>query len=243
MSSEKLVATGLQDFYDDYYDDPQLAGTRKLVAGVLFNSLVELAGRQRHASILDVGAGEGSFLQKISDENIADKLYAVEISESGVERIRKRQLPKLQSVARFDGYKLAFADQSMDLITSLHVLEHVEHERLFLRELARVGKCVFLEVPLENTSNVSMAIERASAGGHINYYNENTFAALLESSGLKVARLKTYAYPVEYEVLVSGGLKGRLKSFVRSAAIRVAPAIAKRRFVYLCAALAYPSGN
>jgi predicted TPR repeat methyltransferase len=243
MSAENLVATGLQDFYDDYYDDPRLAGTRKLVAGVLFNSLMELAGRQRLVTVLDVGAGEGSFLQKISDENIADELYAVEISESGVERIRRRQLPKLESVAQFDGYKLAFADHSIDLITSLHVLEHVEHERLFLRELARVGKSVFLEVPLENTSNVAMAIERASTGGHINYYNENTFLALLESSGLRVARMKTYAYPVEYEILVSGALKGRLKSLVRSAAIRFAPEIAKRRFVYLCAALAYPKGS
>ena len=243
MTAEKLVTAGLQDFYDDYYDDPQLAGIRKLVAGVLFNSLVDVVGRQRHATILDVGAGEGSFLQKISDENFADELHAVEISESGVERIRKRQLPQLQSAAQFDGYKLPFADQSMDIITSLHVLEHVEHERLFLRELARVGKGVYLEVPLENTSNVALAIERAATGGHINYYNENTFAALLESSGLRVASLKTYAYPVEYEVLVSGGLKGRLKSFIRSTAIRVAPAIAKRCFVYLCAALAYPKGT
>jgi 2-polyprenyl-3-methyl-5-hydroxy-6-metoxy-1,4-benzoquinol methylase len=237
MSDTKSQVDGdLQDFYDSYYLDSGLVARRSLVSRVLAGSLFELSGRKQFESILDVGAGEGSFLQLMNDTGVSEVLHGVEISESGVAAIKARQIRHLKSVSRFDGYALNFPEQSQELLTALHVLEHVEHERLFLQELARVGKYAFIEVPLENTINIKKAISQAHIGGHINYYNEDTFRALLETSGFSVLGIKTYAYPLAYEQMISGKTKGLVKSTIRTGALRLLPGLAKRQFVYLSAA-------
>jgi 16S rRNA A1518/A1519 N6-dimethyltransferase RsmA/KsgA/DIM1 with predicted DNA glycosylase/AP lyase activity len=63
--------------------------------------------------ILDVGAGEGSLLEQMSIHNFAKDLYGVEISESGCQTIREKNIPNLIDILKFDGYKRVFEKSLM----------------------------------------------------------------------------------------------------------------------------------
>jgi ubiquinone/menaquinone biosynthesis C-methylase UbiE len=132
--------------------------------------LLMFAKGRSFKKVLEVGAGDGSILQKLSDYNFGSEYHAVEISDSGVAHIRSRNIKDLVSVQEFDGYKLPFEDDSFDLVILSHVLEHVEHERLLLREIKRVSSNFVIEVPIDYKPNVDKRIKHFLAYGHINMY-------------------------------------------------------------------------
>ena len=73
----------------------------------------------------------------------------------------------------FDGYRTLYADNQFDLVLLSHVVEHVEHPRLLLYEAARVGKRLFVEVPLEDNVRLSDDFVFDHVG-HINVYSRKT---------------------------------------------------------------------
>lgn len=146
-------------------------------------------------------------LDKLNRKGLGKKLGVVEISKSGVEAIKARKIAKLDSIDVFDGYHIPHPDKSFDLGLAIHVVEHVEHERMFLREAARVCKKLYIEVPLEHTRDLSKAIRMSGPYGHINFYTTQTFENLLKTSGLKVERLKVFAPDLAYEQHLAGEKK------------------------------------
>ena len=227
--------TALKSFYDGYYTD--VVATKRIIAAVQsVDHLQTLAGNSL-GSLLDVGSGEGAVLQEVSRRGLATSMDAVEISASGIDRINARQLPILRSVQSFDGYKLPFEDKAFDTAIAIHVLEHVEHERLFLREIARVAKRVFIEVPLEHTFRLKRSIAKGKPFGHINHYTQDRFLNVLETSGLTLTHSRVFSNSLAYETFLAGGPKGTIKHAIRSGAIRIAPSLAPKLFVYLGAAL------
>ena len=148
MESKKTkVSSSLQNKYNNYYDGEN--EWRRLGAIDKVGHILELCGDLNPENILEVGFGEGTVLQRLAEFEFSKSLSSVEISKNGVEVIRQRNINKLREIIIFDGYNLPYKDNEFDLIISTHVLEHVEHERMFLNELARVGKNIFIEVPSE----------------------------------------------------------------------------------------------
>jgi SAM-dependent methyltransferase len=103
-----------------------------------------------------------------------------------VEHIKTREIANLKSVQVFDGYKLPFEDDSFDLIILSHVLEHVEHERLLLREIKRVATNCIIEVPIDYRTGVDKRIKHFLAYGHINVYTPTSLRYLLLTEGFEV---------------------------------------------------------
>jgi SAM-dependent methyltransferase len=136
--------------------------------------------------VLDCGAGEGAVLQHLNDDGRFAELHAVDISDSGIEQIRKRALPLLRSLQKFDGYVLPFDDGAFDLAYATHVIEHVEHPRILLRELARVSKHQVFEVPLDYRLGIDTEVKGQLAIGHINIYTPALFRFLLLSEGFEL---------------------------------------------------------
>jgi SAM-dependent methyltransferase len=225
----------LQEFYENYYND-EVAKKRTITAVQSVDHIEFLCGGPL-GHVLDVGAGDGAVLQEIENRGIATSIEAVEISASGIERIESRKLKMLTSVQSFDGYKLPYPDQSFDLALAVHVLEHVEHERLFLRELSRVAKAVYIEVPLEHTFRLIRSIALGKPFGHINHYTQERFLNVLETSGLKPIRSRVFPNSLRLEKFVGGNAVGSIKHVIRSGWLRIAPFIAPKMFVYLGAAL------
>lgn len=179
------VGKTLQSAYDEYYDD-SLSGWRETGAKVKAENIESVCRGQSYEKVLECGAGEGSILKFLSDSNFCNELYALEISDSGITQIKKRDLDKLKEVKKFNGYVIPYPDDYFDLVYCSHVIEHVEHPRVLLRELQRISQNQVFEIPLDYSPKVDRYMNDYLKIGHINVYTPSTFRFLLKSEGFEI---------------------------------------------------------
>jgi len=230
------VRQTLGDLYRDYYDGA-VAAKRAIAARQTVSHLFDLLPHRPYHSVIDIGAGEGAVLAELEKHAFATELHALEISESGINAIRSRHLKTLRAVDRFDGYRMPERAQRFSVGLAAHVLEHVEHERAFIRAIVEAAELVYIEVPLEHTVNVERAIRLSGPYGHINFYTPETFQNLLKTSSAEVVKFRVFANSLEYERFVSGTLVGTIKYLLRVGMLRLFPSLATRRMTYLAAAV------
>ena len=173
--------------YDDFYDD-SIVEWRELGARYKAQNIINVSGGKTYKNVLDCGAGEGSVLKFLDRSDFCENLFAIEISSSGIEQIEGLELTKLREVKKFDGYTIPFPDNFFDLVYCSHVIEHVEHPRMLLREIKRVSKSQIFEVPLDHVINVDKYYKELHSFGHINVYTPSTFRYLLKSEGFSIKR-------------------------------------------------------
>jgi 2-polyprenyl-3-methyl-5-hydroxy-6-metoxy-1,4-benzoquinol methylase len=96
-------------------------------------------------SILDVGCGEGTFLNMLARLGRANTIVGLDVSEVALRYIRGQKI-------RANAEKLPFENGSFDLVNCLEVLEHLKQEA-FIRavgEIKRVAKkYIIVSVPNE----------------------------------------------------------------------------------------------
>jgi ubiquinone/menaquinone biosynthesis C-methylase UbiE len=185
--AKEIISGNVKNAYDEFYKTHDEAW-RMLGAKYKAQHIIDVCKGQSFKKVLEVGAGDGSILKLLSDQNFAPEYHAVEISDSGVAHIKSRDIKNLISVQEFDGYKLPFGDDSFDLIILSHVLEHVEHERLLLREIKRVSKSFVIEVPIDYKPGVDKRIKHFLAYGHINVYTPTSLRYLLQTEGFEIKK-------------------------------------------------------
>ena len=171
--------------YDDFYDE-SIVEWRELGARYKSQNIFDVTGGKTFENVLDCGAGEGSVLKYLDSADFCQNLYAIEISSSGISKIEGLNLTKLREIKKFDGYSIPFPDKYFDLVYCTHVIEHVEHPRLLLREIKRVSKSQVFEVPLDHVINVDKYYKELHSFGHINVYTPSTFRYLLKSEGFTI---------------------------------------------------------
>ncbi|WP_353427866.1 class I SAM-dependent methyltransferase [Polynucleobacter sp. MWH-UH19D] len=230
---DQLLNEKYARLYEGYYDKNEwLVKKRKLSAIDSARNIIDATNKSTNLSLLDVGAGDGNVLAELSGTGVFVRMVALEISDSGIEKIKLRNISELNEVKKFDGYQISFKNKEFDLGIAIHVLEHVEHERLFLSELGRVSKKALIEVPLEHGFNICRAISNGKKTGHINFYTIETLASLLETSGYKIIESKVTAPSVEYEKLLYGASRGRVKNILRKILLKFFPTTAPKFFTY-----------
>lgn len=181
------VNSELHEKYNNYYQEP-ISEWRELGAKAKANNIISIAGTTKYTKVLEVGAGDGAILKILNDKNFCTELYALEISESGIEKIKSRKLNLLKQAQLFDGYSTTFADEEFDLAYCSHVIEHVEHPRILLREIKRISKNQIFEVPIDFSFAVDKKINHFLSYGHINIYTPSLFRFLLKSEGFQILR-------------------------------------------------------
>jgi methyltransferase family protein len=228
--AEMTVSAKLKENYDSYYQGE--SEWRSLGAMGKADNIVQLCKESPHSNILEIGSGEGSILKRLSDLNFGDNLYSVEISQSAVATIRRRNIPRVRESRIFDGYHIPYSDRAFELAVVSHVLEHAEHPRMLLYEASRVAEYVFVEVPLEDTVRLKrdFVFDRT---GHINFYSWKTIRSLVQSCGMDVMSqavtnpsLSVYQY--------ESGQKGILKFGVKEFLHWASPGLACKLFTYHC---------
>jgi ubiquinone/menaquinone biosynthesis C-methylase UbiE len=224
------------EFYEKYYIDGADNVKRALSALEQASHLDELLGINEIRSLIDVGAGQGALVDILSKSGRAGRIVAAEVSPSGVDAIASRKLHGVE-IVKFDGYKLPFKDKEFDIAVCMHVLEHVDHERMFLREIARISRHAVIEVPLEHTLRIDRAIKISKKFGHINYYSLETFLNKLSTSGLAVSKILVDPVSMKTERYLYGYLVGSTKRWIRQKFLTAFPSIATKIMVYNCAVL------
>ncbi|WP_448701695.1 class I SAM-dependent methyltransferase [Mucilaginibacter sp. AW1-3] len=182
---QDIISENVKTAYNSFYEEHD-KGWRLLGAKYKAQRIIGISKGRVFNNILEVGAGDGSILKLLSDSGFAQQYSAVEISESGVERIRSLNIPQLKTVQVFDGYHLPFGDEEFDLVILSHVLEHVEHERMLLRELRRVAKMCLIEVPKDYRYGVDNRLQHFLGYGHINMYTPTLLRYLLLTEGFTI---------------------------------------------------------
>ncbi|MBE7433052.1 MAG: class I SAM-dependent methyltransferase [Anaerolineales bacterium] len=227
----KNIATSsrLKTNYEDYYEsgDPEW---RRLGAVDKCANIVSLCRDLPHETILEIGAGDGAILKRLSELGFGEKLHALEISPSGVEAIKNKGIPNLVECLLFDGYELPYNDFKFDLAVLSHVIEHVEYPRKLLYEAARVARHVFVEVPLEDTLRLkpNFVFDKV---GHINFYSPVTFRRLVQTCSLEVLK-QTVTNPSNAVHRYRYGWKGTVNYYIKELLLKIFPRLATKFFVY-----------
>jgi SAM-dependent methyltransferase len=222
------VSDKLQANYDDYYHGE--SEWRRLGAIDKAKNIVSLCSSYAHASILEIGCGEGAILNRLSELHFGDRLFAIEISRTAVEVLEQRRIASLVECKLFDGYTVPYADKQFDLVILSHVVEHLEFPRKLLYEAHRVAKYVFVEVPLELHWRLGSDFVFNSVG-HINFYSPKVIRRLLQTCDLDVLhQLVTNPSRRLYEY--QSGKKGLAKYLVRELLLRSFPPLATNIFTY-----------
>ncbi|SEM20456.1 Ubiquinone/menaquinone biosynthesis C-methylase UbiE [bacterium A37T11] len=213
-----MISENIKVSYSEQYDDSSIAW-RMQGARYKAQNIVNICKGRTFERVLEVGAGEGSILKCLSDWEFGVHLHGIEISESGIEMIRKKQIARLKEVLLFDGYQIPYPDAYFDLVICSHVMEHVEHERLLLREIKRVSKQQIFEVPIDFSFYVDRKIKHFLDYGHINIYTPALFRFLLKSEHFSIEKDCCYHYEnAMLEQIFKGNRKAllmaKLKRFV-----------------------------
>jgi ubiquinone/menaquinone biosynthesis C-methylase UbiE len=179
------TSINIQGVYDNLYDE-RITLWREIGGKYKFQNILKVINGKSFKKVLDFGAGEGSVLKFFDKSILFEELYALELSDSGIDQIKKRQIKKLKEVKKFDGYNTGYSDNEFDLVYCSHVIEHVEHPRLVLREIKRISKYQVFEIPLDYSKNVDSKVNHFLGYGHINIFTPSLFKFLLKSEGFTI---------------------------------------------------------
>jgi len=200
MENNVTVSSNLQAKYNSFYDQ-NIEQWRKLGAIQKVDNIIELCKGLEIKKILDVGAGDGSILKLLDERAFGKQYQALEISQSGIEKIREKKIKSLQSARLFDGYNIPYNDKEFDLVICSHVIEHVEFPRQFLREIGRVAKYQCMEVPRDYKHNVDKKADELISYGHIWVYSPTLFRFLLATEKFQIIKDKKSFISLEMKQL------------------------------------------
>ncbi|KMO27630.1 SAM-dependent methyltransferase [Methylobacterium variabile] len=238
----QFQTTELNAHYDAVYDATERRW-REICALDKANHIVALLGERASqvGSVLEVGCGTGDVVARLSKLGLGKTFVGVDVIDPGMNNDHVRDQDNL-SFVRQTGPHLPFEDGSFDLVFASHVLEHVEDERAFLKEIARVSRrYMYLEVPCELHARTRYSDLQASLDiGHINAYTPESFSLTLATSGLDVLDLRCFDHSVAVHAFHTSTLKGYLKRALRSTLLSVSENLAPKVFTYHCGALCTP---
>ncbi len=204
-------------------------------------NIVSLCRNIPNETVLEIGSGDGAILERLSELEFNSELFSLEIAESAVNVIQKKNIKSLLECSTYDGYNIPYEDNRFDLVLMSHVLEHVEHPRQLLYEAARVATHVFIEVPLELNSRLGHDFVFDKTG-HINFYTKKSIRLLIQSCGYEIiSQVITNSSVDVYRYL--RGAKGYPVFAIKDISLRLFPNWATSRWTYNSALLCRPSDS
>ncbi len=137
-------------------------------------------------TVLDLSCGWGSGTNILAD--VCKTAIGADVSESLIESARGRFDKDNLSFIVTDGQELTMPDDSVDAVVSIHTMEHVEDDALFLSEIKRAlkpGGTLMIEVPLRMrfpfVHNDNPFVPKTDDfPGHVREYTPEGFQRLVE---------------------------------------------------------------
>jgi len=155
---------------------------RRMMAG-FFGALDDMLEGLEASTIVEVGAGEGRITEQLVERFPDATVVGLDLPDSGlVGEWSDLDVPMFFG----DVTRLPFADDSIDLVVGLEVLEHVPAPERALAEIARVcsGTAV-LSVPREpiwrfgNIARGRYLRQLGNTPGHVNHWSARSFERIV----------------------------------------------------------------
>lgn len=145
-----------------------------------------VAGELPAARVAEIGCGEGEIATRLLRR--WDDVTALDLPDAGLRR-RWADVPGPRFV-HGDALRLPFADNSVDVVVSVEVLEHLSEPAVGLAEYARVArKALVLSVPREpifRLGNLATGRHVRALGntpGHFNHWSAPDFLRFVSTVG------------------------------------------------------------
>ena len=138
-------------------------------------------------SVLDVGCGQGSFLQELQSEFPNIKPYGIDISPAAIELARER-VPR----GRFCVLDVTDSslDEKCDLVVCSEVLEHIPDDLLALHNLQKMtGTYLLVSTPQGRMREFEKQV------GHVRNYAPGELVNKIEASGFTVLSVLEWGFP------------------------------------------------
>lgn len=224
------ISEKLKKNYDSYYSEGSEEQWRTIGAVDKANNILDLCSQIEPSSVIDVGSGEGSVLEVLAKNHFGSEYTAIDISESGIQEIKRKGLNNLSDARVFDGMEIPYGDKTFDLAILSHVVEHLEFPRQLLYEAKRVARFTFIEVPLEDNFRLRKDFV-FSRTGHINFYSPKTIRRLVQTCGFEILKQKTSITSMRGYAF-AGGKKGILNYWIKRLFLSTSPYLSTKVFTY-----------
>ena len=151
--------------------------------------LIEIITSLKFNSVLDVGCGQGSFLQELLSEFPTAKLYGIDVSPGAV-KLASARVPRGKFwVLDIEKERL---EETFDLVVCSEVLEHIVDDLAALENLAHMtGKYIVI-----STLQGRMRSFEAYQAGHVRNYARGELVTKIQESGFKVLRVVEWGFPL-----------------------------------------------
>jgi SAM-dependent methyltransferase len=181
----------------DRHGNIRFNGLAGMQHGLLTQAVGHTPGR-----ILDVGCANGEFLAAL--QQIGWDVFGVELNEAAAQiaehRLGSASQPRI-TIGNLES--ASFPDQSFDVVTLWHVIEHLAHPSATLAEVRRIlapgGACI-IQTP--NWQSAEAKLFRSYWAGldaprHCWIFNQTTLTTLAQRIGLRLSRrLTCTSYPL-----------------------------------------------
>ena len=143
-------------------------------------------------TLLEVGAGFGTFCEEITRVGYFKRVIAVEPTPALADTCRKKGLEVIQQPIE----QVDFGATAVDGIASFEVLEHIFSPKEFVAVCSRIlkpGGLLVLSCPNGQGFDVAVMGPVADTvdAEHLNYFNPGSLSRLVESAGFKVLEVLT----------------------------------------------------
>jgi len=142
-----------------------------------------VAGTPREGNLLDLGSSDGETLRHIAELRPDLRLFAADIAGTPENYPSKCEFHR----ANFEQEKLRWPDKSMDAITCMQLVEHLNDPALLLQEAARLlkpGGRIFFETPHPKTLVLSSPPNRAAGTFTVNFHDDLTHTRVIPMGAL-----------------------------------------------------------
>ena len=157
--------------------------------------ILNLIKLNKNQVILDLGTGNGYLAFTLAKENPDNEVIGLDIVEQtlkkNAENAKQQNLRNL-GFTGYDGIRLPFGDESIDVIYTRYALHHFPDIHSTFRELRRVLKSkgkIVLSDPTPNENDKSGFVDefmKKKLDGHIKFYTKREFEELAEANGFKI---------------------------------------------------------
>ncbi|HVF68950.1 MAG TPA: SAM-dependent methyltransferase [Xanthomonadales bacterium] len=130
MSTQEEVYKDLQKINER--DDPW--ETQHPYNQKTFEDLINLIKLVPHASILEIGCGQGSFTQKLLE--ISDDVTAIDVSESAIEQAKEKVKGVQFHVSSLENF---YPKRHYDVIICAEVLYYIKDSKVAIEKLQELG--------------------------------------------------------------------------------------------------------
>lgn len=176
-------------YWNDVIFPASEASRRERIFAPRVDRVLEICAKYGVAtdSLLEVGAGFGTFCSEINSRGAFRRVIAIEPTPGLAESCRKRGIEVIEKPV--EEVELA-SDELFDVVANFEVIEHLFAPAEFIQNMARLlrpGGLMVLTCPNGKGFDVEVLGTTSSTVDHehLNYFNPASLSRLLSSSGLE----------------------------------------------------------